>query len=114
MATYSEKLKNPRWQKKRLGIFNRDQFECKICGDKETTLHVHHVYYEANSEPWDYADDALVTLCGVCHEAEHEAMKVAMDSLKKQIATSGIRTSVQMSYLESVIRDTVKDGVFHG
>ena len=114
MATYSEKLKDPRWQKKRLGIFNRDQFECQICGDKETTLHVHHVYYEANAEPWDYADDALVTLCGVCHEAEHEAMKAAMDSLKKQIAASGIRTSAQMIYLESVIRDAVKEGVFHG
>ena len=42
---YSEKLKNPKWQKKRLEILNRDNFTCIKCGDKETTLQIHHFKY---------------------------------------------------------------------
>jgi len=32
-SDYSKKLKDPRWQKKRLKIFKSDKFKCKICGD---------------------------------------------------------------------------------
>lgn len=71
--TYSEKLKDPRWQKKRLEIFQRDDFSCQLCKDKETTLHVHHRYYMGYYEPWDYPDSALVTLCAICHESEEQS-----------------------------------------
>jgi len=30
---------------------------------------VHHRYYE-NIEPWEYPDEALITLCENCHEQE--------------------------------------------
>ncbi len=40
---YSEKLKDPRWQKKRLEIFQRDEFHCQQCGDGENTLCVHYL-----------------------------------------------------------------------
>lgn len=68
--TYLEKLKSPRWQKKRLEILQRDEFTCQQCLDKETTLHIHHFAYKKNYEPWDYEDDMLITLCENCHEAE--------------------------------------------
>lgn len=68
MTTYSEKLKHPKWQKKRLQILNRDKFTCKLCRDTETTLHVHHKYYETGNDPWDYPNTALVTLCEHCHK----------------------------------------------
>lgn len=68
--TYREKLKNPKWQRKRLEIFQRDKFRCQHCRSKEATLHVHHIYYTPNTDPWDYPDEALVTLCEFCHEAE--------------------------------------------
>lgn len=42
---YSEKLKDPRWQKKRLEILNRDEFACRFCGDNKSTLNVHHISY---------------------------------------------------------------------
>ena len=67
MKTYSEKLKDPRWQKKRLKILNRDKFTCKLCGDTETTLHVHHKEYISGNDPWDYPNKLLVTICGHCH-----------------------------------------------
>lgn len=65
--TYSEKLKDPRWQKKRLEILNRDEFTCQMCLDKESTLHVHHGYYEKNYNPWDYDSNTLHTVCENCH-----------------------------------------------
>lgn len=64
---YSKKLLDPRWQKKRLQILNRDKFTCRVCGDKETTLHIHHEKYERGKEPWDYPNSNLYTLCADCH-----------------------------------------------
>jgi hypothetical protein len=63
---YSDKLKNPLWQKKRLEIFKRDKWKCKKCGDTKTTLCVHHLEY-SNGEPWDIDNKFLVTLCEHCH-----------------------------------------------
>lgn len=70
--SYSEKLKDPRWQKKRLEIFERDGFLCQNCFSKTKTLHVHHKYYLPVENPWEYPDSALVTLCEECHEQEGE------------------------------------------
>lgn len=67
--TYSELLKDPRWQKKRLQIMERDGFACKLCGNKEKTLHVHHLAY--TKKPWDADDKELVTLCESCHTLIH-------------------------------------------
>lgn len=69
-TTYSEKLKDPRWQKKRLEILQRDNFICCSCGDDGSTLHVHHIWYEKNKDPWEYENDYLLTLCESCHEFE--------------------------------------------
>lgn len=66
--TYSEKLKSPKWQKKRLEVLNRDDFTCTLCGDTESTLHIHHKSYKKNTEPWDYELDNFQTLCEVCHD----------------------------------------------
>ena len=66
--TYSDKLRNPRWQKRRLQILARDAFTCALCGDTETELHVHHNRYTAyGTPPWLYDDEDLVTLCAHCH-----------------------------------------------
>lgn len=65
---YSDKLKNPKWQKKRLEILERDGFKCKLCGDEETELQVHHKKY-SDGNPWDADDKNLITLCKHCHNA---------------------------------------------
>lgn len=70
MKTYSEKLLDPRWQKKRLEIFERDEFVCQHCFDENNTLHVHHRFYIKNKNPWEYNNDTLITLCKNCHEEE--------------------------------------------
>jgi len=79
--TYSEKLKDPRWQKKRLEIMKRDNFTCRWCGDNENTLNIHHLNYEKNKNPWEYEDNKLITICESCHESEHECRKTDEDDL---------------------------------
>lgn len=68
---YKEKLLDPRWQKKRLEIMNRDQFKCVRCGNEKETLNVHHAVYINGAEPWAYNDIFLITVCNACHENEH-------------------------------------------
>lgn len=68
MKTYAEKLKDPRWQKKRLDIFQRDEFVCQSCNSRHKNLQIHHLYYLPKTNPWDYPSEDLVTLCEDCHE----------------------------------------------
>ena len=90
--TYAELLKDPRWQKKRLEVFERDGFTCQACNSKKETLNAHHLYYfhPKNSKvimPWDYPAEALITLCEKCHLAERnnrtEAEELLLAALKQ-------------------------------
>jgi hypothetical protein len=91
--TYSEKLKDPRWQRKRLEILQRDSFTCQDCGDSESTLHVHHCLYIWGHDPWDYAPGELRTLCETCHSergaVEHD-VKLEFARLLAMLTTSEI------------------------
>lgn len=73
MATqteYQKKLLDPRWQRKRLEILNRDGFKCVECHSEYKTLHVHHKNYTFGLDPWDYPDTNFITFCEDCHEME--------------------------------------------
>ncbi len=88
MSTYQEKLKDPRWQKRRLAILLRDDWACVQCGGKGETLHVHHWWYENGVEPWDHPDSCLSTLCESCHSGEHEARAEAEKELLQALRES--------------------------
>lgn len=75
-AAYKEKLRDPRWQRKRLEQMQIANFCCERCGDSETELHVHHRRYIPGREPWEYADHDFEVLCRNCHHREHEAEEV--------------------------------------
>lgn len=68
MKTYSEKLKDPRWQRKRLEILHRDDFTCQSCQDSKSEVHVHHRRYVKNKSPWEYDNGDYITLCKTCHD----------------------------------------------
>lgn len=70
--SYSEKLKSPKWQKKRLEILNLRGFKCEICGNEEKELHVHHRFYLSKRQPWEYDNDVFQVLCSDCHEKNHK------------------------------------------
>lgn len=63
--TYGEKLRDPRWQRVRLLVMERDSFTCQLCGDKTVTQNIHHLSYVA--DPWDCPPAQLITLCEDCH-----------------------------------------------
>jgi hypothetical protein len=99
--TYSEKLKDPRWQKKRLEILQRDEWICQNCGDDESTLHVHHKWYEPGNEPWDYPPEALITLCEDCHQREEVSKVKQMDLIKTFLAAGFLNT--EMDFLSHLL-----------
>lgn len=74
MATsnYFEKLKDPRWQKKRLEVLDKAGWRCESCGDTSNTLHVHHKQYFKGREPWEYEAGQLSVLCKTCHSDSHD------------------------------------------
>jgi len=70
MATREEFLqryRDPRWQRIRLRIMERDDWKCRKCGATDNSLQVHHKKYEG-AMPWETSDRYLVTLCDRCHE----------------------------------------------
>ncbi len=73
--TYAEKLKDPRWQKRRLQTLERDDWKCAVCQSGDKTLHVHHMAY--TKEPWDAKEYELITLCEVHHEMMHKLIKIS-------------------------------------
>lgn len=86
--TYKEQLLDPRWQRKRLEILQRDEFICQVCFDGESTLHVHHKHYHKGRMPWEYEDEELVTLCASCHEGMDE-QSTAIKSLFAKLRVDG-------------------------
>lgn len=76
---YIEKLRDPRWQKRRLEIMERDGWACLACGDKKSTLSVHHLVY--TGEPWEAPAHHLETLCENCHELREDFNKLSGRSI---------------------------------
>lgn len=89
-SAYSKLLLDPRWQKKRLEILNRDNWECQSCFDKEETLHVHHCYYEKDKLPWEYENESLLTVCATCHEEETNDFYAMKTFLSNTISSKGL------------------------
>ena len=106
---YIEKFKDPRWQKKRLQILERDNWVCQSCGDDISMLIVHHLSYDDEAEgPWDYPDLLLITLCQECHFSAHKNIFYLPEAFKDIIIT-GIMTIEEAKNLVSVkIKESYK------
>lgn len=76
--TYLEKLQDPKWQRKRLQILERDNYTCQICGESKITLHIHHKKY--NDPIWDVLDSDLTTHCKYCHIVVEYLKKYHLDA----------------------------------
>lgn len=73
--TYSELLRDPRWQRARLKRLDAAGWKCESCRSGETTLNVHHKRYVRGRAPWEYEDAELTVLCEPCHDKEHVAIE---------------------------------------
>lgn len=81
--TYSELLRDPRWQRKRLEILNRSNFACDECNASDKTLNVHHKRYKKGAAPWEYDNNDLCSLCEDCHERRHDLEKAIRSRLER-------------------------------
>jgi hypothetical protein len=86
---YSQLLRDPRWQRKRLEALQASDFKCCMCGDGETELHIHHQYYERGKKPWEYELDSLDALCSPCHEATELLKRSIFEKLTHPIYSQG-------------------------
>lgn len=83
---YAEKLRDPRWQKKRLEVFERDGWACCECANAERNLQVHHLRYVWGRDPWEYDLLDLKTLCESCHQTATDHAREAKDLLNEILA----------------------------
>jgi hypothetical protein len=75
MTDYESLLNTPEWQQKRVEIITRDRGICQRCGTGEMPIQVHHTYYK-DTLPWEYDNDALISVCEACHKAIHLTEKI--------------------------------------
>lgn len=47
-----------------------------VIDENPIILHVHHKYYIDNKLPWEYKNDALITLCQICHQNLHDSTEI--------------------------------------
>jgi hypothetical protein len=107
--SYFELLKHPEWQKKRLRIMERDDFQCRECSDKGTTLNVHHSYYTKGAKPWEYPDESLRTLCEVCHEERH-ALLASLKAVTGEIDAFDVSQVIGFAKAHLLIENTKHQG----
>lgn len=84
--TYSEKLKDPRWQRRRLEVMQAADFRCEWCGDASSPLHVHHLKY--TGEPWDAPAEDLECLC-----ESHHTERTELGGLRLEVIFARARAS---------------------
>lgn len=109
--TYVEKLKDPRWQKKRLEIFERDNWTCQRCKNTSETLCVHHLRYYQKRDPWDYENRHLTTLCSNCHEYETFHRKAFEDALLIVLRERGYFNDDLMKIIEGFVKNGKRKNV---
>jgi hypothetical protein len=109
MVSYDpEKYKDPRWQKRRLEIFERDNWQCLWCGATHKQLAVHHLAYTVD-DPWDAGDNHLLTVCQECHDNDHKSRAEIEKALLNNLKVIGISFSELNHFLSSVPWDDVRD-----
>lgn len=106
-SSYSDLLKDPRWQKKRLEILERDSWSCGNCGDKDSTLHVHHGRYLRGLKPWEYDADILYTLCEMCH-SKAGADNTTLDQWIARCDPSSLSRII--GYVAAIAADSYSEG----
>lgn len=105
--SYYELLKDPRWQKKRLEIMERDGFACRECYADDLALNVHHLCYRKGADgPWDYDDEILVTLCEQCHRAYEKARS----EMQREFGSLRLHLQTAVIWFAILVRRKVRDG----
>lgn len=62
---------NKKWKKLRIQCFERDDYTCNICNNKDGELNAHHILSYKEYEDKRLELNNLMTLCRECHEELH-------------------------------------------
>ncbi len=106
--TYSDKLKDGRWQHKRLQILQAANFKCEECRDTNN-LQVHHCCYIKGREPWEYDIDLLMCLCDECHESrqkQEDAIRVSLAKILRMLNQANMEKEAWNIISELSLRET--------
>ena len=112
-TSYYEKLKDPRWQQKRLEILERDEWKCQWCGSVTSELHVHHLVYRKGEEPWESPNQDLLTLCHSCHKTEAPQRQDAILDVVTAILRAPSASPKQILLLAEYIDGLSEYGLFN-
>lgn len=103
-SNYSEQVKSPLWQKKRLEVLNLRGFKCEICGNEKDQLHVHHRFYIKGRKIHEYDNDVLQVLCEKCHEIEHEMRKGANIISQFILINEDCKQNINIDLADSIVK----------
>ncbi len=103
LVTYSDLLKHPKWQQRRLRVLERAGFACERCSNAERELHAHHKHYIRGHKPWEYEDALLECLCETCHTEAH----ANLDELGMLV---GLQPSAKLPLLTAAVASAIEDG----
>lgn len=98
--TYKEQLLHPNWQRKRLEVLEAANWQCRGCGSKDITLHVHHKKYVKGRKAWEYGLSELECLCKDCHENEHSKRDILDTLLRIGVNTLDVAIGLLAGYLQ--------------
>jgi hypothetical protein len=107
--SYSDLLKDPRWQRKRLEVLEAAGWACERCDRDDLEMHVHHPRYVRGRMPWEYEIDELEALCKPCHDDATEWAK-KLDALVEKVKLCG-RCDVEeaVGYLSAMVANSFDD-----
>lgn len=94
---YSQRLKDPRWQRKRLEVMERDNWTCRDTYVKDKPLNVHHCWY-AKGGPWETPNEYLLTLTEEAHRERQELESRAKKALGRHFA------NMQLCELQDIVK----------
>lgn len=95
---YAEQLKDPRWQKKRLEVFQAANYQCERCRDAGSQLHSHHLFYKREMMLWEYRTEDIMCVCGKCHDQ----LAFVRDTLLQDAGKDIEELAVQITMLQGL------------
>lgn len=107
--TYEEQLQDHRWILLSERIKERDFGICQYCMSSKN-LQVHHKAYIKGRMAWEYAPDYLLTLCGECHEKEHDTYEIPVLEYGDRIWECGARIRQSIWALRELAKRDKKNG----
>jgi hypothetical protein len=102
-SAYQKKLDDPRWQKKRLEILERAEWKCELCGSDSEQLQIHHRYYVANRDPWNYPDWSLRCCCHSCHKNSQAFESKVMGDFEEFFMLAGEAENLRVMVVDLVV-----------